>query len=113
MGNSSEGQFRGVLCQPVHPEPNIGHSRSLSLFDSPPWFVLKTRFRVRKSDFKIIFASSLRFLTVSRPNLINWYLINFGVCSANQCTQNQIEDIFAVFLCSIVSLFFCRNFFSD
>lgn len=45
-------------------------------------------------------------LPVSRPKLLNLYLTNFGVCFANQCTQNQIRDIRAVFFCLTVLLGF-------
>ena len=52
-------RFWGDLCQPVDLESNIRHSRNFSLFDGTPWSFLKTGVRVRKVNFKIIFASSL------------------------------------------------------
>ena len=81
---------RGVLSQPVHPESDIRHSRSFSLFCSPPWFFPKTGLQVRMSNFNINFALSSGSLPISRQNLVNLYFPDFGACSANQCTQNQI-----------------------
>ena len=83
-------RFWGVLCQPVHPESNIRLSRSFSLFDSPPTFFPKTGLQVRMSNFKTILAPFLGSFPVSRQDLVNLYWPDFGVCSANQCTQNQI-----------------------
>ena len=80
----------GVLYQPVHPESNISHFHQCSLWGSTLWFFIKSSLRVRKSNFKIIFATFLGWLPVSRANLVNLYLTDFGVCSGNQCTQSQI-----------------------
>ena len=91
-------RFWGVLCQPVYLESNIRHSRSFSLFNSRLWFFLKTHLQVRKGNLKIIFAPFLVSLGVSQASLVNLYLTDFGACSANQCTQNQIKDNHAVFL---------------
>ena len=90
--------FRGVICQSVHSESKISHFRPFSKFNSPPWFFTITRRLLRKCKFKIIFSPSLGSLGISRPNLINLYLRDFGACFSNQCTQNQTKDIRAVFL---------------
>ena len=106
FGKSIFNRFWGVLWQSVHPESNISHFPQCFLWGSAVWFFVKACLRVRKSNFKIIFLTSLGSLPVSRPNLINLYLTNFGACSANQCTQNEIKDFIAVFLCLIVLLGF-------
>ena len=31
-----------------------------------------------------------KFNDEKQPNLVNWQLADFGACSTNQCTQNQI-----------------------
>ena len=79
--------FYGVLSQIVQPKSNLELFRSFSLFDSAPWFFLKTCLRVRKSDFEIIFAPSLRYVCVSRKSLVNWpwkyflwLIMLFGFC---------------------------------
>ena len=90
LGKLIFNRFWGVLFQPVHLKWHKSHFRSFSLFDSALCFFLKTSFRVRKDDFKIIFAPPLGFLAVIWPNLVNLYLTDFGACSANQWIQNQI-----------------------
>ena len=71
-------RFWGVFCQPVHPESNIKHSRSFSLFEGPPWFFLKAGLQVRMSNFKIIFAPFLGPVAFIRPNLVKGYWTDFG-----------------------------------
>ena len=66
-----------MLFQPVHPESNIGHLRRCSLWGSALWIFLKTYLPVRKINLKIIFATSLAFVSVSRPTLVNLYLTVF------------------------------------
>ena len=51
--------------QPEHPESNLSNFRQDSLWGSALWFFIKTRFGVRKSDLKVIFAPSLGSLPVS------------------------------------------------
>ena len=77
------------------------------LFSNAFWFFLKTCLRVRKSNFEIIFALSLRSLSISRQGLVNLSLIDFGACSAKQCTQVQNYDIFGVFLWLVVLFRLC------
>ena len=91
-----------MLCQPVHPESSISHFHQFSVLGSAIWFFIKTRCGLRNKNLEIIFAPSLWSFAVSRPNLLNLYLTNFGACSANLCTQNQILAIFTNFLCWIV-----------
>ena len=77
-----------MLCQLVHPESNISQFHQFSVLDSALLFFIKTRHQLRKSILKIIFAPSLRFLTVSPANLVN--VADFGAHATKQCTQNQI-----------------------
>ena len=90
FGNLIFNRFCGVLCQSVHPESNTWNSHRFSLFDGPPWFLLKTVLRLKMSNFKIIFAFLLLSVKVIRPSLVNWFLTDFVACSANWCTQNGI-----------------------
>ena len=85
-----KSRFWGILSQWVHPEPNICHFHPFFLLDSALCFFVKSRRRVKKSNFKAIFAPSLGSLPVSWPNLLNLYSTNFRACYVNQCTQNQI-----------------------
>ena len=39
---------------------------------------------------------------VNWQSLVNLCLVDFGACSANQCTYNQILNFLAIFLCLIV-----------
>ena len=64
-------KFWGVLCQPVHPESNISHFLPFSLLDSDLWFFVESHRRVKKNNFKTIFAPSLELLPISGPNLVN------------------------------------------
>ena len=88
FGKSIFTRFWGVLCQPVHPESNISQFHQFSVLDSALLSFIKTRHRLRKSILKIIFAPSLRFLTLSPANLVN--VADFGTYATKQCTQNQI-----------------------
>ena len=65
--------FRDVICQSVHPEWNISNFRKFSLLDNALWFFIKTPRRLRKSNFKIIFAPFLWLLTFSQTNLVNLF----------------------------------------
>ena len=61
---------------------------SFPLLDSALCFFIKTRFRVRNSNFKKIIALSLGSL-VQRNKFVKLILVDLGVCFVNQCTQNQ------------------------
>lgn len=64
--------FWGVLCQIVNPESSSRPFCSFSLLDNVLCLFLKTCLRVRKSNFKIIFARSLKSFGVSQQGLVNW-----------------------------------------
>ena len=82
-------RFWGVFCQSVLPESNLSHICQICLLDSALCFFIKIYLRVTKSNFKIIFASSLGSLPVCQKHLLNLYLTNTGAYFPNACTQNQ------------------------
>ena len=75
------------------------------------WFFLEAPLPVRKSNFKINFATSLGSLPVSQQNLINLYLTNFRACSCNQCTHSKYKKFLLFFFILQCSLFFFENLF--
>ena len=103
-------RFRAVLCQQVHPNSNISYFHQFSLWCSALWIFIKTRLRVRKSNFKIFFATSLGSLAVSRPSLVNSFLTDFGGVPSQpvhaesniRCSRN-----FSNWLSSLVILKIC------
>ena len=82
-------RFWGIFCQSVLPESNLSHICQICLLDSALCFFIKIYLRVTKSNFKIIFASSLGSLPVCQKHLLNLYLTNTGAYFPNACTQNQ------------------------
>ena len=88
--------FSSVLCQEVHPKSSLRNLCRFCLLKSPFWFFLKTQLLAKESSFKIISASSLMYLAVTRRSLVNSSSADFGAYSANQCNQNQVNDIFGV-----------------
>ena len=62
FGKSIFNSLWCVLCQPRHPESNINYFRTFFVLDSALSFFIKARRRLRKSNFKIVFAPSLGFL---------------------------------------------------
>ena len=65
-----------MLYQPVHPESNISHFHQCSLWGSTLWFFIESSLRVRKSNFKIIFATFLGWLPVSRSSKFGKSIFN-------------------------------------
>ena len=98
-------RFRAVLCQQVHPNSNISYFHQFSLWCSALWIFIKTRLRVRKSNFKTFFASSLGSLEVSRPSLVNWFLTDFG----DVPSQTVHAGVLAVFLFDCLPWLFLKT----
>ena len=71
-----------------------------AVYTSAPGIKLKTNWIkltslwVKKSNFKIICAPSLMSLPLSWRNLVKRSLAHLWGCSASQCSQNQIQEIF-------------------
>ena len=68
----------------MHPESNLRHFWSFSLFGSVFWFLIQTCLRNRWGISKLIFAPSLMAPEIIQQSLVNCCLADFGVCSAKQ-----------------------------
>ena len=104
-------RFRAVLCQKVHPNSNISYFHQFSLWCSALWIFIKTRLRVRKSNFKIFFATSLGSLAVSRPSLVNSFLTDFGGVPSQPVHAESNIRFLAVFLFDYLPWLFLKLVF--
>ena len=96
--------FSSVLCRNVHRHQAW---EIFADFVCSKSLCLKTKLRAKQNNFKIISASSLICLAVTRQGLLNSSSADFGAFSTNQFNQNQVKYIFGVsFRLIVLCVFF-------